>query len=324
MSSEEHTTGVLVGYAFGGVAYRLWSAAAPFQIICGAFLFNLAVQCIFLKREAYIETQDEPRSTGADDTDWGSSARAVAAGAGAVLLTTAVPAALEPCLPLWSLHRFNTQRWEMGTIFLPDSLGYFLVTSGFPLVKCPAALSVEWVALAGTVAVGVGAALLPSAGSLGALAVCQLVIGSGIGAVDAALVPALLATDECRAVPRRAALLQAASSAALAAGPVVGGAGSWLVGFPRTVRLMAAATLLYAALLYVHLVKNPLSEQWGARRVDPEVTELTHLAAPSAASVGTRAAQPSTYRADRQPMSNTPTGPESCQRCAVNVTGLNH
>ena len=34
-------TGVLVGYPFGGTAYKLWSPAAPFQLIAIALLFNL-------------------------------------------------------------------------------------------------------------------------------------------------------------------------------------------------------------------------------------------------------------------------------------------
>ncbi|CAD0205686.1 unnamed protein product [Chrysodeixis includens] len=84
-----------------------------------------------------------------------------------------------------------------------------------------------------------------------------------LGAADAALVPALLARQRARA-PHVAALLQAASSAAYALGPALGGLVAWWLGFETAMRALGVLNLLYAAHLYRALAAHPLSEQWGA------------------------------------------------------------
>ncbi|XP_038217944.1 synaptic vesicular amine transporter-like [Zerene cesonia] len=268
--------GVLVGYPFGGVAYKLWSEAAPFQLIAAAFVANLGMQYIFLNKPEYNEVC-EADGGGSGGGSYRSSLREVwaerrgagGAGAGAVFAATALLAALEPCLPLWVMERFHPQRWALGAMFVPDSLGYLVATSALP--ACGAALGGERAALAGAVAAALGALLLPAARSLTALALCQAAVGGGVGAVDAALVPALLARCGAARLPHRAALLQAAASAALALGPVVGGVLSFALGFETALRLLALAALLHAALLHRALSDHPLSEQWGA----PPLEELS-------------------------------------------------
>lgn len=46
----------------------------------------------------------------------------------AICVTTSCMAILEPCLPLWLLARINPppSRWQLGAVFIPDSVGYFL------------------------------------------------------------------------------------------------------------------------------------------------------------------------------------------------------
>ncbi|XP_064074755.1 uncharacterized protein LOC135193979 [Vanessa tameamea] len=108
----------------------------------------------------------------------------------------------------------------------------------------------------------------------------QALLGAGLGAADAALVPAVLARRR-RALPHRAALLQAASSAAYAIGPVVGGLVSWCAGFESALRTLGVANLLYSVCLYRALAAHPLSEQWGASATpddsEAEGEEMTPL-----------------------------------------------
>ncbi|XP_045762014.1 chromaffin granule amine transporter-like [Maniola jurtina] len=273
--------GVLVGYPFGGAAYKLWSPAAPFQLIATALLINLGMQYIFLNKEEYNTGSNEASSAGAGArVMWGEARRgATGACAGAVLLTTCVMAALEPCLPLWIMHKFHPERWALGAVFLPDSAGYLVAASG---LGSPAQrLGPERVAIAAVLCVGCAALAVPHAPSVGWLAFPQAVLGGGLGAADAALVPALLA-KRSRALPHRAALLQAASSAAYAIGPVMGGVVSWCAGFETALRFLGVANILYAAYLYSVLSEYPLSEKWGASATpedesDVESDELTPL-----------------------------------------------
>jgi hypothetical protein len=122
------------------------------------------------------------------------------------------------------------------------------------------------------------------------LAAPHVCLGLGLGATDAALVPAL-AQRRARTLPHVAALLQAASSVAYTLGtssvrtapalesplflpfdsllctntpepgPVVGGLVSWSVGFEATMRALGVLNLLYTVYLYRALRAHPLSEQ---------------------------------------------------------------
>ena len=40
-------------------------------------------------------------------------------------------AMLEPCLPIWLMSTIHPEKWQLGTVFLPDSLGYLLGTNFF-------------------------------------------------------------------------------------------------------------------------------------------------------------------------------------------------
>ncbi|XP_045455129.1 synaptic vesicular amine transporter-like [Melitaea cinxia] len=326
--------GVLVGYPFGGTAYKLWSLAAPFQLIAVALLINLGEYVALLQDTFETENPDgtatrkRERIEGAGGVVsgarvmWAEARRgATGACAGAVLLTTCVMAALEPCLPLWIMEKFQPERWALGCVFLPDSAGYLLAASslGAPARR----LGPERVAVTAVAAVGLAALAVPHAPSeasnnveqfghseegiikkkirpvrlflclyattwphgearrqVGWLAAPQALLGAGLGAADAALLPAVLARRP-RALPHRAALLQAASSAAYAIGPVAGGLVSWGAGFETALRALGVANLLYAAVLYRALSADPLSEQWGASATpedsDEEGEEMTPL-----------------------------------------------
>ncbi|KAI8423420.1 hypothetical protein MSG28_012564 [Choristoneura fumiferana] len=146
-----------------------------------------------------------------------------------------------------------------------------------PEVSAARALGAERVALSGQLAVALAALALPAApecgrgvsdGSPRVVCRCGGCAGrtwrwAAAGRVDAALVPALLARAP-RRVPQRAALVQAAASAAYVLGPVLGGLLAWRAGFPTALRVLGAANLLYAGFLYRQLERYPLSPQWGA------------------------------------------------------------
>ncbi|XP_064074659.1 synaptic vesicular amine transporter-like [Vanessa tameamea] len=162
--------GVLVGYPFGGAAYKLWSLAAPFQLIAVALLINLGLQYLLLQKEEQenMSTSDMEGSHGAATgarVMWAEARRdATGACAGAVLLTTSVMAALEPCLPLWIMHKFHPERWALGAVFLPDSVGYLVAASS---LSAPARrIGPERVAVTAVACVGVAALVAPLAPSV--------------------------------------------------------------------------------------------------------------------------------------------------------------
>lgn len=49
----------------------------------------------------------------------------------AICLSTSAMAILEPCLPIWLMEHVHVANWQLGTVFIPDSLGYFVGTNCF-------------------------------------------------------------------------------------------------------------------------------------------------------------------------------------------------
>ena len=50
---------------------------------------------------------------------------------GAIWVSTSAMALLEPCLPIWLMETINPEKWQLGIVFLPDSIGYLIGTNFF-------------------------------------------------------------------------------------------------------------------------------------------------------------------------------------------------
>lgn len=53
----------------------------------------------------------------------------------AIWISTSTMAILEPCLPIWLLAHLKPKKWQLGTVFIPDSLGYFIGTNFFGTIS---------------------------------------------------------------------------------------------------------------------------------------------------------------------------------------------
>lgn len=49
----------------------------------------------------------------------------------AIWFSTSTMAILEPCLPIWLMQNLKPYKWQLGTVFIPDSVGYFVGTNFF-------------------------------------------------------------------------------------------------------------------------------------------------------------------------------------------------
>lgn len=81
------------------------------------------------------------------------------------------------------------QKWQMGTVFIPDSIGYLLGTNFFGVIAYSYG-RVKTAVLA-MLLVGLSAMAIPAANSMAQLVIPHLCLGLGIGVADAALVPLL-------------------------------------------------------------------------------------------------------------------------------------
>ena len=53
---------------------------------------------------------------------------------GAIGISTSAMAILEPFLPIWLLIQIKPKKWQLGTAFIPDSVGYVVGTNSFGMV----------------------------------------------------------------------------------------------------------------------------------------------------------------------------------------------
>ncbi|GFG35851.1 hypothetical protein Cfor_01169 [Coptotermes formosanus] len=237
--------GVLLGYPFGSLLYDFVGKMAPFIVISVAVLLNGVLQLFLLDLKPVPDRL--PVST--------SWHRLLSDGhivliAGAIWLSTSTMAILEPCMPIWLMDNIKPQKWQLGMVFIPDSVGYLLGTNLFG----PVAYNMgRWrVAVSAMMLVGLSTVLVPSAGSVGQLAIPHFGLGLGIGVVDAALVPLLASLMDSRYAAHYGsvyALQQMAVSLAYSLGPLVGGEMVRAVGFPWLMRSVGLLNLLYCPLL---------------------------------------------------------------------------
>ncbi|XP_050697230.1 synaptic vesicular amine transporter-like [Eriocheir sinensis] len=260
--------GVLAGYPLGSLLYDFTgSKTPPFLLVAVLTAVLAVVQMVVLNPRSTPErpVMVTPLSQLVRDPY-------VVVTAGAVMVATSTLAVLEPCLPIWLTDNLHLQKWQLGVVFIPDSVGYFLGTS------CTAGPSYRlgrWrAALLAMMLVALAAATVPEAGSLLELAGPHLGLGVGVGTVDAALMPLLAAVVDARHVAAYGAvyaIAQAAVALAYFLGPLVGSAVVQVIGFPWLMRSMALLNLCYCPVLCFLNTLEPTT---------PSETQAVLMAAP--------------------------------------------
>lgn len=107
----------------------------------------------------------------------------------AIWLSTSAMAILEPLLPIWLISHLHPKKWQLGTVFIPDSLGYFIGTNFFGAFAFrigQVKMSVMAIML-----VGVACFIIPEAKTVSSLIIPHFGLGLGIGILDTSLVPCL-------------------------------------------------------------------------------------------------------------------------------------
>lgn len=107
----------------------------------------------------------------------------------AIWMSTSAMAILEPLLPIWLISQLHPKKWQLGTVFIPDSLGYFLGTNFFGAVAFRVG-QVKMSVLA-IMIVGMSCVVIPEAKTVSSLIIPHFCLGLGIGVLDASLVPYL-------------------------------------------------------------------------------------------------------------------------------------
>ncbi|XP_026479500.1 synaptic vesicular amine transporter [Ctenocephalides felis] len=267
--------GVLIGYPFGSFLYAFLDKSAPFYIITVLITAVLVVQFYYMDLHKKCENL-QYSSTSVKEL---LSDKLILIISGAICVSTSVMSILEPCLPIWLMTRIKPKKWQLGTVFLPDSIGYLVGTN---FVGGLAYSFGQWkVSICALILVGFSSILIPTANTVSELIWPHFFLGLGIGTLDASLVP-LLATlvdlRHCEGLGTHYgavyALQQMAVSLAYSLAPILGGEFAQSIGFSNLMRIMGILNLMYSPLL-IYLMRG-----YEIRREDSEENIPIHQSCP--------------------------------------------
>ncbi|XP_029670651.1 synaptic vesicular amine transporter-like [Formica exsecta] len=246
--------GVLLGYPIGSVLYDLEGKMAPFLLVSCFIVVIICLQILMLDVQTSEYEPNEQQST------WMHllSNPHILIIAGAIWCSTSPMAILEPCLPIWLRTHIRPKKWQLGTVFIPDSVGYLIGTNFFGVIAYRYGRSK--VAILAVFVVGVSAILIPSANTMSQLIFPHLAMGLGIGVADAALVPLLASlVDRNGNYGPVYSIQQVAVSLAYSLGPILGSEMIRAIGFPWVMRVVGIMNIAYCPLLiYLTLERKKL------------------------------------------------------------------
>ncbi|XP_052859221.1 synaptic vesicular amine transporter [Drosophila gunungcola] len=258
--------GVLLGYPFGGILYDLMGKSAPFIILSTLIFLSLGLQLLTMDLSVQPEVVVE------ETPKWRPllECKMILAIVLAIWFSTSTMAMLEPCLPIWLIQYLKPNKWQLGTVFIPDSVGYFVGTNFFGSVAYKyGQVKVSCISL---LLVGVASILIPSATTVAQLLMPHFALGLGIGVIDAALVP-LLATFVDATLSQEYqsegsssmssygtvyAIQQTSVSLAYCLAPLIGGELAQSFGFAWLMRIVGVFNMIYGPILvYLYQKYDP-------------------------------------------------------------------
>ncbi|KAH0952978.1 hypothetical protein HN011_011020 [Eciton burchellii] len=245
--------GVLLGYPIGSVLYDLEGKMAPFLLVSCLVIVVICLQIFTLDIQTNAESNEQQGT-------WMHllSNPHILIISGAIWCSTSPMAILEPCLPIWLRAHIKPKKWQLGMVFIPDSVGYLIGTNFFGMITYRYGRSK--VAILAMFVVGISAILIPSASTMSHLIVPHLGMGLGIGVADAALVPLLASlVDRNGNYGPVYSIQQVAVSLAYSLGPITGSEMVRAIGFPWVMRIVGIVNIAYCPLLiYLTLERRKL------------------------------------------------------------------
>ncbi|XP_034937826.1 synaptic vesicular amine transporter-like [Chelonus insularis] len=246
--------GVLVGYPIGSILYDIEGKEAPFLLIALLIFLPICLQMLNVN----IDLNSSTIENTSHETHWRSllTRGSIIIVAGAILSSTIPIAILESCLPIWLRSHIKPKKWQLGIVFIPDSIGYLLGTNFFGMIafrygRCKTAVFAMML-------ISISVIILPSAMTMSQLIFPHLGMGLGIGIADAALVPLLASfVDQDGNYGPVYSIQQIAVSLAYSLGPIVGSELVRAIGFQWVMRSVGLINLLYCPfLIYLALTRK--------------------------------------------------------------------
>uniref|UniRef100_A0A2C9LTZ6 Major facilitator superfamily (MFS) profile domain-containing protein n=1 Tax=Biomphalaria glabrata TaxID=6526 RepID=A0A2C9LTZ6_BIOGL len=246
--------GILIGYPFGGIIYSFIGKTVVFLVLGGLIFIDLGLQWFVFGLNVHIETYSKVTPVYVLLRD-----KHILIATGVICLTTMSMSVLEPTVPLWAMSFMKVKNWELGLIFLPDSIGYFIGTNCFGEVS--QRIGRWYCCVFCILLIALCQICLPFATSIPQLILPHFGLGLGLGITDAAIMPLLALLVDVKNESFYGcvyAVAQLAVCLAYSVGPFAAGMIIKEVGFPWLMRGMAILNILFSPLCFI-LSKAPIS-----------------------------------------------------------------
>ncbi|XP_071397162.1 synaptic vesicular amine transporter-like [Centroberyx affinis] len=236
--------GLVVGAPFGSVMYQFVGKTAPFLLLAFIAVLGGALHFLLFKplRVQSESKKGTPLLTLMKDPY-------ILIVAGAICFINQAIAMIEASLPIWMMKTMCASKWQLGIVFLPDSISYLIASNIFGVLAHKIG---RWLcAFFGMLLMGITTISFGFAKNIYHVIALNAAAGFSIGMVDSTMMPVMGYLVDLRHVPVYGtvyAIADVAICIGFSLGPSVGGPIAASVGFPWLMTMIGIVNILFAPL----------------------------------------------------------------------------
>ncbi|XP_060883008.1 synaptic vesicular amine transporter-like [Labrus mixtus] len=249
--------GLIAGAPFGSLMYQFVGKMSPFLVLAVIAVLGGGLHSLIFQ-PSQVQTEMEkgtPLLTLLRDPY-------ILIAAGAICFSTLVIAVIEAALPIWMIKTMCASKWQLGIVFLPDSISYLIASNIFGHLSQKHNKS--WLcASIGMITAGITTISFRFSKNIYHLLVLNAFIGFSIGTVDSTIMPLMGRLVDIRHRPVYGSVYAIADVAiciGFCVGPAISGPIVTSIGFPWLMAIVGAVTIMFAPLC-IFLVNPPRQEE---------------------------------------------------------------
>ncbi|XP_034534687.1 synaptic vesicular amine transporter-like [Notolabrus celidotus] len=234
--------GLIAGAPFGSVMFQFVGKMSPFLVLAVIAVLGGGLHTLIFQ-PSQVKTQMEkgtPLLTLLRDPY-------ILIAAGAICFTTLAIAVIESALPVWMMKTMCASKWQLGIVFLPDSLSYLIASNIFGHLSQKHNQS--WLyACVGMIITGITSISFGFSTNIYHLLLLNAFIGFSVGTVDSSIMPLMGNLVDRRYEPVYGtvyAIADVAICIGFCVGPAISGPIVASIGFPWLMVIVGGVNIVF-------------------------------------------------------------------------------
>ncbi|XP_062295344.1 synaptic vesicular amine transporter-like [Scomber scombrus] len=248
--------GLVAGAPFGSVMYQFLGKMAPFLVLAAIALLGGGLHAIIFQPSRVQAKTEKGTSLLTLMKD-----PYILIAAGAECFTMQAIATIESSLPIWMMKTMCVSNWQLGIVFLPDSVSYLIASNVFGNLSNKIG---RWLcAFIGMILVGITTISFGFSKNIYHAMALNASLGFSVGIVESSIMPLMGYLVDLRYVPVYGtvyAIADAAVCIGFSVGPAIGGPIVAAIGFPWLMAITGIVNILFAPLC-IFLWRPPQQEE---------------------------------------------------------------